>query len=82
MNIFFKKYARQNKVSFWLSLHNITPNVGNIKQAVYCHNGSAFYGIKIKDLYLQPILFFFSLFYKYLYKINIHKNEYIIIQQL
>lgn len=71
-----------NKVDFWLSLHDISPNVGNIKQAVYCHNPSPFNKISIKDIYLQPIQVLFKLFYKYLYKINLNKNRFIIVQQL
>jgi hypothetical protein len=38
----FKLLAKKYDVFFWLSLHDITPNVGNINQAVYCHNPSPF----------------------------------------
>jgi glycosyltransferase involved in cell wall biosynthesis len=78
----FKKFAKENEVDFWLSLHDITPNVGNIDQAVYCHNPSPFNSINLKDVYLQPIQLLFRLFYKYLYMINIKKNKYVIVQQL
>ena len=78
----FKRFAFRNRIDFWFSLHDITPSVGNIPQAVYCHNPSPFNTINIKDVYLQPTQFFFRLFYKFLYRINIKKNQYIIVQQL
>jgi glycosyltransferase involved in cell wall biosynthesis len=79
---YFRKVAKRNNVSFWLSLHDMTPNIGNIPQAVYCHNPSPFNSVNFSDLLIQPTQFFFSLFYKYLYKINIKKNKYIVVQQL
>ncbi|GGA63253.1 hypothetical protein GCM10008015_00160 [Flavobacterium palustre] len=79
---YFKKIAINKNVDFWLSLHDMTPNVGNVPQAVYCHNPSPFNSVNFSDLLIQPTQFFFSLFYKYLYKINIRRNKYIIVQQL
>ncbi|MFX0556547.1 glycosyltransferase [Maribacter sp. CXY002] len=78
----FKKFAEQHNASFWLSLHDITPNIGNVPQAVYCHNPSPFNKLNVSDLYIQPVQFFFRLFYKYLYQINIKRNKYVIVQQL
>jgi glycosyltransferase involved in cell wall biosynthesis len=78
----FKSLSKKIKPYFWLSLHDITPNVECTKQAVYCHNPSPFNGLNFKDIYLQPTLSFFSLFYKYLYKINIKRNKYVIVQQM
>ncbi len=79
---YFKKFARAYKAFFWLSLHDITPNVGAVPQAVYCHNPSPFNEINWSDIYIQPTQFFFRLFYKYLYQINIKRNKYVIVQQL
>lgn len=79
--VYFKKIAKDNNVHFWLSLHDMTPNVGNIPQAVYCHNVSAFNSVSFSDL-IMPTQFLFNLLYKYVYKINIKKNKYIIVQQL
>jgi glycosyltransferase involved in cell wall biosynthesis len=78
----FKNLSKKYKVDFWLSLHDISPNVGNIPQAVYCHNPAPFDSFNLSDLFMQPAHFFFSLFYKYLYRININKNRYVIVQQL
>ena len=79
---YFRKFALYHKVDFWFSLHDITPNVGKIPQAVYCHNPSPFNSTNLSDLIVQPTQFFFSLFYKYLYKINIKRNKYVVVQQL
>jgi glycosyltransferase involved in cell wall biosynthesis len=80
--IYFKKFAKDEKISFWFSLHDMTPSVGRIPQAVYCHNPSPFNSLNFKDLYIQPTQFFFRLFYRFLYQINIKKNKYVIVQQL
>lgn len=80
--VYFKKFANENNISFWLSLHDMTPSVGNIPQVVYCHNPSPFNTLNLQDIYIQPTQFFFRLFYKFLYQINIKKNRYVIVQQL
>lgn len=79
---YFKKLAIKLNPAFWLSLHDISPNLGSIPQAVYCHNPSLFNSLNLSDLFIQPQQFFFTLFYKYLYSINIHKNKKVIVQQL
>jgi len=79
---YFKKFASEHKVFFWLSLHDMTPNIGAVPQAVYCHNPSPFNKINWSDIYIQPTQFFFRLFYRYLYQINIKRNKYVIVQQL
>lgn len=77
----FKILSNDLKPYLWLSLHDITPNVNTTIQAVYCHNPSPFRETNISDLLVQPKLFLFTFLYKYLYKINIHKNDFVIVQQ-
>lgn len=79
---YFKKFAKENKIDFWFSLHDISPNVGIIPQAVYCHNPSPFKVISLNDLFIQPVIFMFNLFYSFLYRINVRKNKYVVVQQL
>lgn len=79
--IYFSKFAKEKNVKYWLSLHDISPRLNDVIQFVYCHNPSPFRKTKIKDLYDQPKLFLFSIFYKYLYRININSNKYVIVQQ-
>lgn len=68
-------------VDIWLSLHDMTPRVKARLRAVYCHNPTPFYKTRLTDLTLDYKVFLFSLFYKYLYRINIHKNRFLIVQQ-
>lgn len=79
--IYFKTYAKTNGIDFWFSLHDVSPNVGTIPQAVYCHNPTPFKRICFNDLIIQPKLFMFTLFYSYLYKLNLKKNKYVVVQQ-
>lgn len=78
--IYFYQFSKNMNIYLWLSLHDVTPNVKAIKKVVYCHNPTPFYKKKLKDLFLHPNLFLSSLFYKYIYKINIHKNNFVIVQ--
>lgn len=78
---YFFLLSRRIKPYLWLSLHDITPNVSADIRAVYCHNPSPFYSFSLRTLFYSYQVALFSLFYKYLYKINIHKNTFVIVQQ-
>ena len=65
----------------WFSLHDMTPNVKAKKRFVYCHNPSPFYKISLRQLYFNWKEFLFARLYKYVYKILIHKNAGVIVQQ-
>ncbi|GCD09732.1 glycosyltransferase [Clostridium tagluense] len=78
---YFYFYSKGKNVDVWLSLHDITPNVKAKNRYVYCHNPSPFMKTELKNLKYSYKNFLFSLFYKYLYKINIEKNIAVIVQQ-
>ncbi|MFA6402606.1 MAG: glycosyltransferase [Salinivirgaceae bacterium] len=78
---YFHKISKRFKPFLWLSLHDITPIVNANIRAVYCHNPGPFYKANFNDWKFSPKISLFSLFYKYLYKINIKKNNFIIVQQ-
>jgi glycosyltransferase involved in cell wall biosynthesis len=79
---YFRRLAKELKPDFWLSLHDMTPFVGSCPQAVYCHNPAPFYRItSFREVWLEPTLLMFNLFYRYLYRIGIHRNQYVIVQQ-
>ena len=59
----------------------MTPNVVADKRVVYCHNPMMFYKMTKEERKKSFKLFLFSKFYKYAYKINIRKNNYVIVQQ-
>jgi Glycosyltransferase len=78
---FFKRYSEGKNIDYWISLHDITPRVNAKHLFTYCHNPAPFYKPGKLDWKYSKRVCMFSLFYKYLYAINIKKNEGIIVQQ-
>lgn len=77
-----KKVSKQlAPVYLWLSLHDTTPNVVAERQAVYCHNSFPFFSWKFHQIFLNVKVVLFALFSKYIYKKNIHRNRFLIVQQ-
>lgn len=79
--IYFYFFSKKIKPYLWLSLHDITPNVNSEIRAVYCHNSSPFYTLKARDYLIDIKFTLFTFFYKYLYELNIKKNDVVIVQQ-
>jgi glycosyltransferase involved in cell wall biosynthesis len=77
----FKQLSKRLKPFLWLSMHDVTPNVSAEKRIVYCHNSFPFYKAGIRGLFLQRNIYLFSIFTKFIYRINIKKNDYVIVQQ-
>lgn len=77
----FDGLSRELRPDLWFSLHDITPNVHVKRRAVYCHNPAPFYKLTWKEALLEPKLQLFSWFYGYLYKINMDKNRFVVVQQ-
>lgn len=77
----FNTLSRELKPDLWLSLHDITPRVQAKRQAVYCHNPSPFYSITLREAVQDPKFLLFNFFYKYLYRVNIHRNHSVVVQQ-
>lgn len=65
----------------WFSMHDISPFVKCKNQAVYCHNPAAFYNLSLREGMIEKSLIFFRFFYSFFYRINIHSNKYVIVQQ-
>lgn len=59
----------------------MTPNVISTKLAVYCQNASPFYSLKWSEYFLDKNFTLFTLFYIWIYRVNIKKNNYIVVQQ-
>ncbi|WP_080746900.1 glycosyltransferase [Comamonas thiooxydans] len=76
-----KKISKDLKADIWFSIHDLSPSVLSKKRMVYCHNAMCFYDISWKEFILEPKLFIFSIAYKLFYRININKNNYVIVQQ-
>jgi glycosyltransferase involved in cell wall biosynthesis len=79
--VFFAKLSNKINPDLWLSLHDITPLVKARRQAVYCHNPSPFYSMSWQEIKFSPTLWIFTLLYKYLYRLFIKRNTYVIVQQ-
>lgn len=79
--VYFRRVSQRLKPDVWLSMHDMTPNVVAGIRAVYCHNSTPFYKLRLRDLKFDYKLILFSLFYKFLYRINIKKNDFVIVQQ-
>jgi len=77
----FNAISRKLRPDLWLSLHDITPNVSAATRAVYCHNPSPFYSITPREFFIDPKFGLFTWLYWILYKINIHKNDFVVVQQ-
>ena len=77
----FNGFSRQLKPDVWFSLHDISPRVTVPRQVVYCHNPSPFYRPRLREALWEPSFFLFTLFYRYLYRINIHANALVVVQQ-
>ena len=76
-----RKISKNLNAYLWLSLHDMTPMVSSKIQAVYCHNPSPFFRLRWRDVAYEPRHAAFVLLYRYLYRINLHRNKYVIVQQ-
>ncbi|NAW51342.1 glycosyltransferase [Elizabethkingia argentiflava] len=88
VNRLWYEYVEMKKISkrlapveLWFSLHDTSPSVIAKNRAVYCHNAFSFYKWKLSDFIFAPKIALFALFTKYIYKTNIHDNDYLVVQQ-
>lgn len=75
------KISKDLDTHLWLSLHDVTPNTVAECRAVYCHNASPFYQQRWTKFLKSPLRFLYTKYYKELYRINIKKNDFVIVQQ-
>ena len=69
------------ETDLWLSLHDTTPNVKAKRQAVYCQTSFPFLKVRARDFWMDKKIPLFALFTKYAYRRNVHRNDYLIVQQ-
>lgn len=67
-------------VYLWLSLHDTTPRVCAEHRAVYCQTSFPFLKLKANDWRFDYKIGLFGLFTRLAYRINIKKNDYLIVQ--
>jgi glycosyltransferase involved in cell wall biosynthesis len=78
---YFQKLSRELKPYLWFSLHDITPRVDADRRAVYCHNPAMAYTPSFNQVLLEPKFALFTCLYKFIYGLNIKKNNHVIVQQ-
>jgi len=80
---YFRYFSMSKKynIDLWVSLNDCTPSVKSKCRAVYCHNATPFYRRRFSDLLRLDRVFLQSLYYPVFYRINIRKNNYVIVQQ-
>jgi glycosyltransferase involved in cell wall biosynthesis len=59
----------------------MTPRVRSQRQAVYCHNPAPFHDFSLREAVLEPSYGMFVLFYRHLYRLFLHRNVAVIVQQ-
>lgn len=78
----FSKISRElDPVYLWFSLHDTTPRVKAERQAVYCQTSFPFMKAKWQDLRFDPKIVLFTLFTRFAYRVNVHRNSYLVVQQ-
>lgn len=78
---YFKKLSKKLNPNIWFSLHDVSSNVMAKKRFVYCHHPTIFYKASFIDWMFDYKIGIFSWFYKYLFQINIKKNDAVFVQQ-
>lgn len=69
------------RVDVWLSLHDTSPFVAAARQAVYCHNPAPFHTLTVRDAILDWRFSVVKALYRFVYRLNIEANKYVIVQQ-
>lgn len=77
--MYFYFWSKNQEVSVWFSLHDVTPNVKANKRYVYCHNALPI--SELKKIGVNKSTALYGYLYKWIYKINIKKNTEVIVQQ-
>lgn len=78
---YFKKLSKKLKPHCWISLNDCTPSVVATIRCAYFHNSSPLYKPVWLDILFPSVILLQIFYYRLLYRINIYKNRYIIVQQ-
>lgn len=77
----FRRLSQRLSPSLWLSLHNTTPNIRAQRRAVYCQNVSSFYDLTWREAFTQPRFAAVNIFLDLMYRVNLRRNEFVVVQQ-
>jgi glycosyltransferase involved in cell wall biosynthesis len=78
---YVRKIERRLRPGLWLSLHDITARLRETPQVLYCHNPSPFFDRSTRLPVLDIKFELFARFYDHVYRWDIHRNAYVIVQQ-
>jgi glycosyltransferase involved in cell wall biosynthesis len=73
--------SRNLNAHLWLAMHDITPSAQAEVKAVYCQNAVACHPFRWQEAMHDAKFAAFTLLYRYLYRINIRSNDFVIVQQ-
>lgn len=73
--------AEKGPIDLWLSLHDTSPRVVALRQAVYCQTSFPFYRWSLRDFRMDYKIPLFALLTRYAYRTNVHANSRLIVQQ-
>jgi glycosyltransferase involved in cell wall biosynthesis len=75
------RLSRRLKADVWLSLQDVSARAQAGRQYVYCHNAAAFYRASWTEARMGKVFFLQTLFYKFLYRVFLRRNDGVIVQQ-
>lgn len=78
---YFRRLSESLGCDIWISMHDITPVVHAKYLVTYCHNASPFCDFDYKYFRFDKKFAAFNLFYRYLYRINVKSNDFVVVQQ-
>lgn len=75
------RICRALQPEVWVSMHDISPRIDGPRQYVYCHNAAPFSEVPLRRDFKDWRHGMFRLFYGHLYRLNIHRNDAVVVQQ-
>lgn len=79
--LYYYCYSRDKNIDLWISLSDCTPLVKSKIRVSYFHNSIPSHSFEFFELWYSPLLYFQKFYSRVFYKLNIQKNNFIIVQQ-
>jgi glycosyltransferase involved in cell wall biosynthesis len=76
-----RRLSRTLQPHLWFAMHDMTPDVTASIRAVYCHNPAPFYRMSPSEVWRDWKLALFRICYARLYRFNLKKNHFVVVQQ-
>ena len=79
--LYYYYYSRDKNIDLWISLSDCTPFVKSKTRVSYFHNAIPSHSFELFEIWYFPLLYFQKFYSRVFYKLNIQKNNFIIVQQ-